>query len=308
MVRRTHRVVAALGAAAVVLTATACGSDDDSGSDGRLSVVASTDVWGSVVRTVGGDSVDVTAIIDDPSADPHSYEATPAQVAKMSDADVVVFNGGHYDEFVEDVINDGIDGATIEAFEISTHHDEGAEPEQDHSHGDVNEHVWYDLPTVKSVAHEVAKTLGELDPDNAETYTTNAASLGERLDAIAREVDTIKAAHTGTKVAVTEPVAQYLITAAGLDDVTPEEFVEAVEEESDPPAAAVAEARSLVSGRQVAVLVFNPQTETPVTASLRDDATGAGVPVVEMTETLPAGTDYVTWMEAQVRALGDALR
>ena len=288
-----------------VLALTSCGSGDSGasrgGGDAALSVVASTDVWGSVVETVAGDTVEVTTLIDDPSADPHSYESTPADAAAVTDADLVVFNGGGYDEFMAEILGT-LDGKrTVHAVELT----EGGEG---HAHeGAANEHVWYELPAVQAVAAQVAEELGRLLPEQAGTFTANAAAFRAEIDTIAVQLAAIGQANPGGRVALTEPIASYLIEDAGLTDVTPAEFLEAVEEETDPPAAAVAATRQLMSGNQVSALIYNPQTETPVTEQVRSDAVAAGVPVVEMTETLPAGREYVSWMAEQVEALSSAL-
>ncbi|MDQ3886870.1 MAG: zinc ABC transporter substrate-binding protein [Actinomycetota bacterium] len=292
--------------ATLALTLTGCGSAGSGpgrGEDnGALSVVASTNVWANVVKSVAGDAVKVTTLIDSPSADPHSYESTPADAAAVTDADLVVFNGGGYDEFVADILGT-LDGKrTVNAFELA------ARGEDAHAHGgEGGEHVWYELPAVEAVAAQVAEELGALLPEQAETFTANAATFRAKIEAIAARLSVIGQANPGARVVLTEPVASYLIEDAGLTDVTPAEFLEAVEEESDPPAAAVAATRQLVSGGQVSALIHNPQTETPITEQVRSDAEAAGVPVVEMTETLPEGMDYATWMTEQVTALSSAL-
>jgi zinc/manganese transport system substrate-binding protein len=270
--------------------------------DAALSVVASTDVWGSVVETVAGDTVEVITLVDDPSADPHSYESTPADTAAVTDADLVVVNGGGYDEFMAEILGTLDAKRTVNAFELA----EGGGDDA-HAHEGANEHVWYELPAVEAVAAQVAEELGSLLPERADTFTANAAAFREDIDAIAAQLSAIGQANPGARVALTEPIASYLVEDAGLTDVTPAEFLEAVEEETDPPAAAVAATRQLLSGNQVSALIYNPQTETPVTQQVRSDAEAAGVPVVEMTETLPAGTEYVSWMTEQVEALSSAL-
>lgn len=305
---------AALVLAALLLPGCASGSGDPQ-DDGTLTVVASTNVWGSVVAAVAGDAVEITTLIDDPAADPHSYESTPADAAAVTDADLVVFNGGGYDEFMEAILGT-LDGKpAVNAFELaavggSGHSEDETHSEEDtHAHqGGTNEHIWYELPAVEAVAERVADELGRMLPDQAETFTTNAESFHEDIDAIAEQVAGIEAAHPRARVALTEPIAVYLIEDAGLTNVTPPDFLKAVEEGTDPPAAAVATTRQLIMSRQVAALIHNPQTETPVTQQVRADAAAAGIPVVEMTETLPEGSGYVEWMTAQVDALASALQ
>lgn len=306
--RIPHRSCSAVAAlSAVMLALTGCGSADSGagqgGADAALSVVASTNVWGSVVQAVGGDAVEVTTLIADPSADPHSYESTSADAAAVTDADLVVFNGGGYDEFMQEILGT-LDGKpTVNAFEAATP-GESAHPQE----GGANEHVWYELSAVETVAQQVAEELGRLLPDQAETFTANAESFQEEIDGIAEQVSAIAEASPDGRVALTEPIAVHLIEDAGLTNATPPEFLEAVEEENDPPAAAVAAMRELMSGNQVAALVYNPQTETPVTQQVRSDAEDAGIPVVEMTETLPDDSGYVEWMTGQVEELASALQ
>ncbi len=110
-------------------------------------------------------------------------------------------------------------------------------------------------------------------------------------------------------MAVTEPVAGYLLQAAGLVVATPPAFSQAVEDGTDPPAAVVTANLATFSGPgKVKAFVENAQTEGPTTTQAEQAAAANGVPVVKVTETLPSGvTDYVTWMSGQVDALGAAL-
>jgi len=130
-----------------------------------------------------------------------------------------------------------------------------------------------------------------------------------QIDGLIAKVATIKAEHAGARVAITEPVPDYLLQAAGLVIATPPAFAKAVEEGTDPPAAVVTANLATFTGPgQVAVLVENAQTEGPTTTQAEQAAAANGVPVVKVTETLPVGvTDYVTWMNRQVDALVAAL-
>lgn len=309
-----------IAALAVLLGVLSCGSPDQVATpDDRLTVVASTDVWASVVRAVAGDTVEIKTIIDDPAGDPHSYQSSPADTATVTDADLVVFNGGGYDEFVEQILEQAGDKPAIEAVAIAgeePHTDEATaaegpdtagEPDAHGHEGGANEHVWYDLPVVAEVAEHVAEELGKLAPEQASRFTAGAERFRSGIGELGAKASVIAGTHAGERVVMTEPVAFYLIEAAGLTDATPPELAEAVEEETDPPAAAVAATRELLTQRQVRLLIYNPQAETPVTSQARSAAEAAGVPVVEMTESLPEGTDYLGWMSAQIDALSAAL-
>ncbi|GAB3580195.1 zinc ABC transporter substrate-binding protein [Amycolatopsis endophytica] len=287
----------ASAATALVLGLTACGGTNTASEsdDGKINVVASTNVWGSVASAVGGDEVAVTSIIDDPSADPHSYETTPEDAVAAQNAQLTLANGGGYDDFFGKLADQAADARKLDAYEIG-------------ATGDENEHVWYSFATVAKVADQVATELGQIKPDAAQTFTTNATNFKSQLDQLTQKAGQIGTSHPDTKVLVTEPVAHYLIDAAKVTDATPEEFSEAVEEETDVPPAALAEVNDLLNTKQVKTLINNEQTTTPVTEQVVATANTAGIPVVGVTETLPAGTsDYIAWMTSEVDDLAKAL-
>ncbi|MFC9552974.1 metal ABC transporter solute-binding protein, Zn/Mn family [Rhodococcus sp. NPDC056960] len=300
---------------AATLTLSACGSDTT--GDGTLTVVASTNVWGSVAQAVAGDKVDVTSIVTEPSSDPHSFEASPADAAKLTDASLIVYNGGGYDHFVDDIIGTGnSDQLTVNAFDLlqggahegEDEHAAGGDSHEGHDHGDVNEHVWFDVDTVDATAQSIADKLGQLDPDNADAYKANAAAFHGQLEQISTITDGIAAAHPGAPVAQTEPIAHYLLQSAGLKDVTPPDFTSAIENGNDPAPAAIAATRQLLTDKQVQALVYNVQTQDRVTQDVRATAESAGIPVVEVTETLPEGLDYIQWQTNTAESLAAALQ
>ena len=286
-----------VGAALVaVLAVAACGSAAP--PPAGPSVVATTDVYGAVASAVAGPGVPVTSLIRSADADPHEYEPTPADALAVSRATVFIANGGGYDEFASKLF-DAASAKPISVVVTSLSSDDSDAP-------DFNEHVWYDLPTIKKLADYLATSLGTADQPNGNRYLDNAKKFDAQVDGLVAKVAAIKAKHAGTKVAITEPVPDYLLDAAGLVVVTPPEFSEAVEEGTDPPAAVVTANNATFA--EAKVLVENAQTTGPTTAQAEQAAAANHVPVVKVTETLPDGvTDYVVWMSGQVDALAAAL-
>ncbi|QBJ97093.1 ABC transporter permease [Rhodococcus sp. ABRD24] len=308
--RVLRSATAAVGLSLAAVALTACGGSG--GSDGELRVVASTNVWGSVAQAVAGDRVQVTSIISEPSADPHSYEASPSDAAKVTDASLVILNGGGYDQFAENILESTGSKPTVNAFDLfeertGTHAAESEGEHADHAHGSVNEHIWYDMPTVDATASAIAEQLGTLDPDGAATYRSNAEAFRTQLRQVSETSAAIAAAHRDAPVAQTEPIAYYLLQAAELKDRTPTDFTSAVENGTDPSPAAIAATRQLITDRQVRILVYNIQTQDKVTRNIRETAERSGIPIVEITETLPEGLDFVQWQTRTAQSLADAL-
>lgn len=354
--RHSLALVTGIGVTALVLSA--CGKAAPADDDGQLTVVASTPVWAAVAEEISGGAARVEPVIASSAADPHSYESSPRDAAKINDADLVVYNGGGYDSFVEQILASTGEKPTVQAVEAASHgpgqeehgqgeHGHGDGADAGHSHGDAadshahgehadhgnhdhgssshdhghghgghnhaNEHIWYDPPAVQQTANRIAEELAALQPDKAEHFREGAHRFNGELDQLERRIDQLRERHRGERIVVTEPVAHYLIERAGLDDITPPSFTQAIEGERDPSAASLADIRRAVRSGEAKAVVYNPQTESRVTEGIREIAESQGVPVVEMTES-PTSTSaesgehtYQRWMTSQVDSLTEAL-
>lgn len=311
MRRRVLLLSAASGALGVTLAACSSGSSEgSSGSDaggasdggtGRTTVVASTNVWGDIASVVGGDHVEVTSLISNPDADPHEYEASTRNQLALSKAAVVLENGGGYDDFMERMLTSAknTSATVLNAVDISGLTATDGE--------ELNEHVWYDFPTVQKVVDAIAQALGKADAAHADTFTANATALKAKIDALIGTEAELKTAHAGKGVAITEPVPLYMLDAIGLVNKTPAEFSEAIEEGNDVPADVLRETVALFDDKAVDLLAYNEQTSGPQTEAVLKAAQDNGIPEVGVTETLPKGKDYLTWMQANLDAIGGAL-
>lgn len=339
----TRKPFAALAlAAAAVLALAGCSSSAAPSAtatgDGKVQVVASTNVYGDLASTVGGDLVDVTSIITSISQDPHSYEASARDQLTISRADLVIENGGGYDAFIDGLLeSSGSDAVVLTAAEFSHdwpgngghEHAEDDHAEDDHAtdeahatedaHADgdahdghdhiegFNEHVWYDPHTMANLVEEIAHELGELDAANAQTYEDNAAALVAEIEGLEATLADLKAAHEGDRIFVTEPVPLYLTAAAGLVNATPEAFSEAVEEGQDVPPATLLEATGILTAGDIRTVIVNAQTGGAETTEVVEIAGEQGIPVLEFTELLPDGDTYVTWMQQNIDDLAGTL-
>jgi zinc/manganese transport system substrate-binding protein len=266
-------------------------------------VVASTDVWGSVASAVAGRHVAVKSILTGADTDPHSYAASPSDAAAITDAALVVYNGGGYDPWVDQVLARHPGIKSVDAYSFVPGAADGGNDGQP-----PNEHVFYDLSVAKSVASSIADRMAVIDPANAADYRANAAAFCRGADAIAMSEHAIAGAYPDTGVVATEPDVYYLLAASGLVNRTPAAFAAASENETDPSPADLASVLDMIKHRQVSALLINPQTSNSAVNGLEDAARRAGVPVTHVSETLPDGIDYLTWQRNTVNQLLAALR
>lgn len=335
----TRRALPALlVASAAGLALTGCAAPAPAAETTGLSVVASTNVYGDIAAAIAGDAATVTSIIDSPTIDPHSYEASAQDQLVISTADLVIGNGGGYDPFI-DVLVEGsgteavvisavvVGGLLEEGEDAHSHSEDDAHSEEEahaegeaHSEGDAhseddghghlegtNEHVWYDIHVMEDVAAAIAAELAALDPENATVFEQNLAAFQERLEELEALLEETAAVLGGGVVATTEPVPAYLLAELGFEDETPEEFTEAIEEGADVPPLALQQVLDLIASGEVRLLAYNEQTASPETERVRAAAEEAGIPVVSFVETLPDGEDYISWMRLNIEAVAAAL-
>ncbi|WP_395638239.1 metal ABC transporter solute-binding protein, Zn/Mn family [Pseudolysinimonas sp.] len=323
----------ALTAATVLAAAGLAGcAASPASDDSALTVVASTNVYGDIAARIAGSGIEVRSIITSAAQDPHSYEASAQDQLAVSDADLVIQNGGGYDAFMETLLdasgNDSV--LVLDAVEISglapegddehaeeEHADEDEHADEEHAEEDghdghdhiegFNEHVWYSFEAMDALAEEIAEHLGELDAANAATYTANYESFATDLAALEERAHELHEGFEGTGVAITEPVPLYLLAELGFDNLTPDEFSEAIEEGTDVPPLVLDETLELFRSGAVGLLAYNEQTAGAETEEVRAAAEAAGIPVVSFTETLPDGADYLSWMTDNIDAVANAL-
>ncbi|MGC9960534.1 MAG: zinc ABC transporter substrate-binding protein [Acidimicrobiales bacterium] len=297
--RRTGRPLRIAGAVvAIALSATGC-SRTSSGAAGVIDAVGAENEYANVISQVGGPYVSVTAVMSNPNTDPHTFEASPQVAEAVSGAELVVQNGLGYDTFMSKiesaapnprrkliVVQDlsGLSGTTTS-----------------------NPHLWYQPATMPAVAEAVATDLAALEPGHAAFFHARAGAFEASLAPLAHAIAALKADFPGAPVATTEPVGDYLLEAAGLQNRTPWSLQADIMNGVDPSPQDVSTEESLLDGHHVRVFLYNEQVTDSITQSFLAQAQQAGVPVVAVYETMPSGYDYQSWMLAEVGALRKAL-
>lgn len=266
------------------------------GTGGKIDVVAAENQYGDVAAQIGGAYVHVTSLLSNPGTDPHTFEASVTVAREVGQAGLVVQNGLGYDSFINSIVSAAPNSARkiIDAQRLLKL--PGSTP---------NPHLWYDPATMPKIAGAVAADLSAIQPAHAAYFQANARKF---IRSLAAWRQALKNVPRTARVASTEPVADYLLNAAGARNLTPWSFQSAVMNGTDPSPQDVAATKALLSQRRVSALVYNEQVTDPLTESLVALARARHVPVVGVHETMPEpGYDYQSWMLAETSALNRAL-
>ena len=283
----------------VALLASACSSASPASSGGRIVAVGAENEYANVIAQIGGNYVQVSAIMSNPNTDPHTFEASASVARLVSAAQLVVQNGVGYDAFMNTIEN----AAASSSRKVIVVQDLLGLPADT-----PNPHLWYKPQTMPAVANAVAADLAALSPAHAAYFKANAAAFIASLTAWDDAMAAFKARYPGTPVATTEPVADYMLQAAGADIMTPWALQADIMNGTDPSAQDVAVERSLFTQHKVKVFLYNQQVTDSLTESFIALAQANGIPVVGVYETMPVpGYDYQSWMLAEVQDLQQAV-
>jgi zinc/manganese transport system substrate-binding protein len=252
-----------------------------------------------VAAQIGGRYVSVTSIESNPNTDPHTYEVSPGVARAVSAAQLVIQNGIGYDEFMAKIESASANSVrrVIDVQRLLGLSDNTPNP-----------HLWYSPQTMPKVAEAVAVDLAHLRPAHAEYFKTNADKFIASLHPWIEAIDRFKAEYPKTAVATTEPVADYMLEAAGTRNLTPFRLQADIMNGVDPSPQDVTFQTALFTQHKVKVFVYNQQVTDSLTQSFIAAAKKADVPVIGVYETMPVpGYDYQTWMLAEVQALQKAV-
>ena len=288
-----------VGVVAAVVAVGASISSCSTETADNAEIVATTGVWADVASAVTGNDVD--AIITGDAVDPHHFEPSAKDLARIKGANTVVANGGAYDAALytaaeQDRIVYAI--PLLDAEEAHDHdhsHDDHEHGDHDHHHHDIGslddiEHAWFAPAKVLQVAEDVAECTGG-----------DASDVKQRIGEIQSKLNAVPHVHIG----MTETIAAGLVWGTELHDITPEEYVKASLNHQEPSASAVAAFLEQIERGELDMLFVNPQSTNSATQRLADAAKAHNVPVVEIRETPPAGQNFLDYFEEIVGQITD---
>lgn len=295
------RVLAVAGAAAALaLAAAGCSSaSGNSSGPGVINAIGAENEYANVLSQIGGKYVHVSSILNNPNTDPHTFESSPAVASKVSAATLIVQNGVGYDTFMNKIES----ASPNSQRKVITVQDLLGLPDNT-----ANPHLWYNPRTMPAAAKAMAADLSALDPSHKAYFQANLTKFDASLTPWFNAIAQFKAKYAGTPVAVTEPVADYMLQAMGMKVLTPFVFQADIMNGVDPSPQDISLEDGFFTGHKVKVFCYNQQVVDSLTTSIRHTALNSGVPVVGVYETMPTpGYDYQTWMLAEIHAIEKAI-
>ena len=265
-------------------------------ADGKIAVVAAENFYGDIARQIGGDRVAVVSILNNPDQDPHLFETTPGIVRQIAGAQIAVLNGANYDPWMEKLLSAAPqpNRKVIIAADLM------------HRQAGDNPHLWYEPATMPTVAKAIAAALGAADAAHASDYAARLTNFLGSLKPLNDKIAAIRGKYAGTAVTASEPVFGTMAGALGLK-MRNERFQLSIMNDTEPSARDVAAFEDDLKNHKVKVVLYNSQVSEKLTLRLLDIAKQAKVPVVGVTETLPATMSFQDWMLGELDALDKAL-
>jgi zinc/manganese transport system substrate-binding protein len=285
--------------AIVIVFALAGCSSPAAATNGKIIAVGAENQYTSVISQIGGRYVDATSVMSNPNTDPHTFEASAQIAATISAAALVVQNGLGYDSFMTKIES----ASPSSSRTVITAQNVLGLPDST-----PNPHLWYSPTTMPTVAKRIAAVLGAKEPSHRAYFAANLATFDASLGKWTAAISAFKAEHPSVPVATTEPVADYLLEAAGTRNLTPWALQAAIMNDTDPAPQDVATQDALFTDKRVKVFLYNQQVTDSITATYLKLASANHVPVVGVYETMPTdGYTYQSWMEAELAALERAV-
>ncbi len=352
MKKLMRAVVAALAGVATVAAVSACSTsntahtnepnaDSSSSKDAVITVIASSNQWGSLAKDLGGDYVDVTSILNNTGTDAHDYEPTTNDISKIQNAQVAVVNGAGYDDWalkavdVTSILNNTgtdahdyepttndiskIQNAQVAVVNGAGYDDWALKAAQQSSKtlvvdaADVsgvktgdNPHIWFSANARIKTADAITADYIKLQPSHKAQFEQLHKTWLEEEQELDNDLKELAKDKGSKNYAAVESVAQYLAEDMGLTDVTPKGYKQAAANESEPTPSDIKEFTDLLKKGDMRMLITNSQEPSEINDQLTAAADSGNIPVVDVTEQMPEQYKSLhEWMRALAKQISE---
>ena len=266
-----------------------------------ITVLAAESQYGAIARRIGGQYVEVESILRNPRRDPHLFTTSPSTVRAVEEAQVVIYNGLGYDEWMQDMLASSANNNKLAVIKVSALL--GSE-----GRSAANPHIWYKPQTFPLLARQLAEEFKAIlhEPQASEVIAHNLDSFLQENKGVQDKVAALKKRYAGTAVTATEPVYNDMAEALGLV-MAGKTFQYRIMQGAEPSARQIAHYQQLLYHHQVKVLFYNKQVTRPLIDNMLDIARHQSVGIVGISEIMPAGRNPDKWLLATLRHTADAL-
>ncbi|MGM0218922.1 metal ABC transporter substrate-binding protein [Enterococcus sp. AZ126] len=303
-----------------IFTLTACGQtnkQDKAGKSDKIKVVTTFYPMYDFAKNVVGDAGDVQLLIP-AGTEPHDYEPSAKDIAKITDADVFVYNSHELETWVKDVL-ENVDekkvavveaAGSIDLMKGAAHEDDHDEEEADHDDHDheLDPHVWLDPVLAQKEVEAIRDALVKKYPEQKETFEKNAAAYIEKLKDLDTEYkEAFKEAKN--KTFVTQHAAfGYLAKQYGLT----QESIAGISPDQEPSPSRLAELKKYIQEHNVSVIYFETSASSKVAETLARE-TKVELAVLNPLESITQkeqdqGEDYISVMKENLEALKKSIK
>lgn len=304
-----------LAAVTAVGLLAACGNqqDQDAAKNDKLQVMTTFYPMYEFTKEVVGDKGDVELLIP-AGTEPHDYEPSAKDLAKIAESDVFVYNSPELETWVDN-LTDTVDDKKTTVIEASKDISlmEGSEEEgeeghdHDHSH-ELDPHVWLDPVLAIKEVETIRDDLSKKYPEDKEVFDKNAEAYIKKLQDLDQQYQTAFA-DASNKTFVTQHAAfGYLAKQYGLT----QEAIAGVSPDQEPSPARLSELKHYVDDKHVSVIYFEENASSKVAETLSQE-TGVKLAVLNPLESLTDqqikdGESYLTVMEENLNALKESIK
>ena len=243
-----------------------------------INIVAAENFYGELAQEIGGKEVKVQSIISNPDADPHLFTTAPSISKALAKAQIIVYNGANYDSWMEQMLK-SVQNQKVVVINVA---------ELMKVKNGANPHIWYKLETFPAVAQNLAQQMQQNQ------------QVVQQVAAIRKQFNTVP-------VTATEPVFGYMADSMGLN-MQGLDFQWKIMNDTEPSPQMLAAYEDLITGHKVKVLFYNKQVTEPTTQNILKLAQKNNLPVVGVTETMPAKMQVNQWLSTEIEATRKALQ
>ena len=261
-----------------------------------INIISAENVYGEVAKELGGPYVNVANILNNPTQDPHLFNINPSTAKMAAKADILIYNGADYDPWMKSLLTiKGRENRSV--VEVS---------QLINLNTSQNPHIWYMPDTMPVFAQKMATILSQRDPEHRDYFNQQLDQFNQHYQVIFNQIKTLKKKYQHTPVIATEPLFNYMAEYIGLD-MHGIGFQMNTMNDVPPTISQIKQFEADLNQHTVRVLIYNSQVANPLTKRMLAIAQKSAIPTVGVTEMLPAGTTYISWMEQQLHSLEMAL-